>query len=278
MTVSTHQVFREEYPFFSYQDKIAGGNVEAIEEADLVFIFDRHKDPAHEEFFAGVIANYADKSVDIALVEESSELLGESLYEKLQERSPRKAIALSAMQIFGWDHAERELWLNKHKDEIRKIQHAAEILSGEKQGGAHEKIQALALLAACHNAIEPESKIDPRKHVDGILKSVQDEQNSLVTRLQEAGSVVIVMKQRELVVRTFNIRQDCLEASIQKAASLLKARGAESTSRKKLFIDLGTHHASLTGNPFIEKVQPFLERIGSHFKYILLNPEKGVLK
>lgn len=278
MVFSAHQVFREEYPSFSYQDKIIGGNVEAIEEADLVFILDKHKDPAHEDFFAGVIANYADKSVDIALVEESSELLGESLYEKLQERSPKKAVALSAMQIFGWDHAKRELWLDKHKDEIRKIQNAAEILSGEKQGAAHEKIQALALLAACHNAIDPESKIDPRKHIDGILKSAQDEQNSLVPRLQEAGCVVIVMKQKELVSRTFNIRQDSLEESIERAASLLKGRKGGAPARKKLFIDLGTHHASTEGNPFREKVQPFLERIGTHFKYILLNPEKGVVK
>lgn len=269
------QVIQDGFPRFPYEEKIEGGNVDTIEDADLVFILDEHKNASHEAFFADIIAHFADKSVDIALVEESKALLGESLYERLQARSPIKAVALSAMQTFGWDHVQREMWLASHKEEIRKIQEAALILSDGALAAPHEKIQAFAKLAACHNALLPDDRIDPKKHLDEIIRGNQSgAASALLPKLKEAGSTVIVLKQKDLVCRTFAVRQDSLEESIQTAASLLMRKPIATKARKKVFISLGIHHGSVQKNPFKDKVQPFLERIGAQFTYILLNPDK----
>lgn len=232
------------------------GNVSTIEEADLVFVTETHNNPDHERFFAEIIERFVNKNNAVALVEESEGAIG---YENLQERSPIKAAALKAMPGWGWDHREREVWLLAHKSEIKKIYEAASFLT-DRPGSYTQKCQAFGMLVAWHNKILPQERIDPKKYIDTLLG---DPPNEFIELIRKIAQEVIAFKKQEFVTRTFPARQKNLEDSIQNATLAFPKR--------KIIVNLGSYHASTANNPFIHQVQPFLERIGSQFNYIVLN-------
>jgi len=256
----------------NFQSNIIKGNVDTIDKAFLVFIFEEHGNVSHEKFFANVVATHADKKCDVALVEEPKHLKAESLNKSLKEKSPIKAASLVAMESFGWDHPQKELWLNEIHTKEKELQESVKIVSQEKQAQAIQKIKAFATLTAYHNTLHPNEKINPAYHMDEILKGSNKQ---LISKLQIAATEVIEKEKKELVFRTFPIRQDSLEESIQSLASIITKKNELSSKKAKIFISFGEHHGITSKeNPFYNTVTNFFDRISTQYTFVALHPEK----
>lgn len=266
------------------QSEIKDGNSREVENSDLVFILEEHGNKSHEKFFATIINHYADKTNDVVLLEESKDLTRECLYKKIEEKSKIKAISLKGMEIFGWDHPEKENWLNAIRQEERKLQCSLKVISKEQKYPTVEKIQAFAYLTACHNTIYPQSQVDGRKYVMSLaqieqekneLSPLKEELSQVIVKFHTVATKIMEQKKKELVFSTFTVRQESLEKTIQKVSSFLQKKENKVCGKpQKIFISLGEHHGLLSpsDNPFYEQVNQFFMRIDKRFKYVLLKP------
>ncbi len=244
----------------NWEKSIVAANCPGLEEARLVFVLDQHENKCHLSFLAAVVNDMFHKDKDLILVEESKLLRGEELLEALSSNDKAKAELLKGFIVRGWDHPDRNLWL----EDVKSVQNAIECLEDHNESSLAERFRSFAKLAAYYDKVVG-IRTDIHEHWSFMqISPLPESEKAFCAVLCAYGKKLLHLKISALVYKTFPSRQRCLQETLMDALE---------NKDIKILVNAGIWHGDPEHSPFKDLVEKLLEQI-KDIPFAILNPEK----